>query len=139
MDKVDIINPTSSPWSLVNGIIETIRSKLRLSVAGEPEKRPFFRVRFRWWQPFDLDEFAAGHGERFEIEVRPTRVEWGKIDLFAESRREFRVRADTLHAFLTIYKAILFQKEAVPLTTKDEELRDCILENYPRTRDTPLI
>jgi hypothetical protein len=139
MDKVDIINPTSSPWSLVNEILQTIRSKLRLSMVREPEKRPFFRVRFRWWQPFDLDEFATECGNRYEIELRPTYVGWGKIDLFAESRREFRVRADTLHAFLTIYKAILFQKEAVPLTLKDRELRDCILENYPRTRDTPLI
>jgi hypothetical protein len=49
------------------------------------------------------------------------------------------VRADTLNAFLTAYRAILFQKETAQLTPVDRELLDYILENYPRVRDTPLI
>jgi hypothetical protein len=138
-DKVDIIHTISSTWSPVKGIIERIRLKIKQPRASEPEKKPYFRVRFRWWQPFDLEEYAGEYGDRYEIEVRPLHVGWGKIDIFADTRREFRVRADTLNAFLTVYKAILFQKEAGPLSPRDRELRDYILEKYPHARDTPLI
>lgn len=138
-DKVDILHSISSPWSPVKGIIERIWLKIKQPGANEPEKKPYFRVRFRWWRPFDLEGFAGEYGDRYEIEVRSLYVGWGKIDIFAETRREFRVRGDTLNAFLTVYKAILFQKEADPLSPKDMELRDYILEKYPHARDTPLI
>ena len=123
----------------MKGIIERIWLKIKQPRAIEPEKKPYFRVRFRWWRPFDLEGFAGEYGDRYEIEVRSLYVGWGKIDIFAETRREFRVRGDTLNAFLTVYKAILFQKEAGPLSPKDMELRDYILEKYPHARDTPLI
>ncbi len=108
-----------------------LRSKTR-----EPEESPFYEVRFRWWRPFDLDGFARDYGEKYEI--RPTYVGKWSIDVFGDTHREFLVRANTLNAYLTAYRAILFQKETAPLTPVDRELLDYILENYPRDRDTPL-
>ena len=122
----------------MKGIIERIGLWLR-SRAREPEERPFFGVRFRWWRPFDLDGFTRDYGEKYEIEIRPIYVGKWSIDVFGDARREFLVRADTLNAYLTAYRAILFQKETAPLTPVDRELLDYILENYPRVRDTPLI
>ena len=122
----------------MKGIIERTRLWLKSKV-GEPEDNPFFRVRFRWWRPFDLDGFTREQGEKYEIDIRPVYIDRGGIDIFGETRREFWVRADTLNAFITAYRAILFQKKTVPLTPLDRELLDYILENYTRSRDTPLI
>ncbi len=118
--------------------MERIELWLR-SKARDPDESPFFGVRFRWWRPFDLDGFARDYGEKYEIENVPLYVGKWSIDVFGDARREFLVRSDTLNAFLTAYRAILFQKETVPLTPADRELLDYVLENYPRVRDTPLI
>jgi hypothetical protein len=121
----------------LKGIRGRIGQWLR-SRAREPEESPFFEIRFRWWQPFDLDGFIRDHGEKYEIEIRPLYVEKWSIDVFGDVRREFLVRADTLNTFLTAYRAILFQRETAPFTPVDRELLDYVLENYPRVRDTPL-
>lgn len=122
----------------MKGITGRIGLWLR-SRAREPEESPFFEVRFRWWQPFDLDGFVRDQSEKYEIEIRPLYVGKWSIDVFGDARQEFLVRADTLNTFLTAYRAILFQKEMAPLTPMDRELLNYILKNYPRVRDTPLI
>lgn len=52
--------------------------------------------------------------------------------------REFEVKADSLYAFLSPLRAILFQKVKKPFTSKDLKLRERIFDFYPRTRPTPL-
>ena len=51
--------------------------------------------------------------------------------------KELKVGADTLNAILSIFSGTLYQKEAVPFTTRDVELRKKVLEMYPRSRPTP--
>lgn len=53
--------------------------------------------------------------------------------------RELKLKADTLNAFISLTRAILFQKERAPFTPRDMELRKRILEIYPRNRPTPFL
>lgn len=46
--------------------------------------------------------------------------------------------ADTLVALLSPTRAVLYQKEPSPFTARDKELRRKILEQYSRSRVTPL-
>jgi hypothetical protein len=122
-------------WNLV----KQFKTKFKFNTPKEEKDRRFFIVRFRWWHPFNIEKFIEVYRNRFDIEERPDYIGWGKIEVFAEIRKEYRIKADTLFAFVTQYKAILFQKDYTPLTKKDEELKDIILKEYPRIRDTPLI
>jgi len=55
-------------------------------------------------------EFSSG----YEIMRRPNPIQRDRIEIFIDSRRELGIKADTLYAFITAYKAILSQKEAAP-------------------------
>jgi hypothetical protein len=105
----------------------------------ETEERPYFKVRFRWWRLFDIYWFAQEYNGIYDVEIMPSYMEDGRIEIFSEGRREIRVKADTLYAFLTGYKAILFQKEVAALTESDKELEEFVLERYPHVRDTPFL
>jgi hypothetical protein len=123
----------------VRQLSETIINKIKEIFNFEPEPRPYYKVRFRWWEPFDLEKFLEENKEKYEMEETPEYTEPGRIDIFKDTRIEIKLRADTLHVFLTPYRAILFQKELFPLTKKDKDLADYILERYTHLRDTPLI
>ena len=102
-----------------------------------PALKPYHFVRFRWWKKTDLETLASELGEKYS-------VEWSKgprtdveIDLRKSERDVLKVKADTLGAFLDIYKAMLYQREAAFFTTRDAELRKTIFELYTRDRPTP--
>ncbi len=95
--------------------------------------------RFRWWSPFDLEGFVKDHNSVYNIDRRPDFAQEGRIEIFLESRREIRVKADTLYAFLTGYRAVLMQKVVAPMTGKDKELEEFLLQKYPYNRETPFI
>lgn len=59
------------------------------------------------------------------------------ISPYAGQRWEILVKADTLSAFLSAWRAILFQKVWAPFTRRDIELRKIVLSLYPRNRSTP--
>lgn len=103
------------------------------------EERPFFKVRFRWWRPFNIELFAREFSGKYDIDLRPAYMEPGRIEIFEESRREIRVRADTLYVFLMAYKAVLFQKEVAKFTGRDSELEEFVSEKYPHMRETPFL
>lgn len=118
--------------------------KLVLRVFKSPstqnvEVEPYYRKRFRWWTPLDVEEFAEEFGGRYEIMRRPNPIQRDRIEIFVDSRREVWIKADTLHAFITAYKAILFQKEGAHLTDKDSELEKLLLAKYTHNRETPFI
>ncbi|RJS90132.1 hypothetical protein CW700_01645 [Candidatus Bathyarchaeota archaeon] len=48
------------------------------------------------------------------------------------------VKADTLSAFLSAWRAVLFQKYKAPFTKRDLELREILFRLYPRITPTPL-
>lgn len=116
-----------------------ISNKLQLPVAVKTEVKPYFKTRFRWYDPFDITEFVNNFGNNYKIRLPLDLMDESRIEIFRDVRKEIKVRADTLHVFLTAYKAILFQKEVVPLTDKDIELEKLVLMNYTHVRDTPFI
>ncbi|MFP3952019.1 MAG: hypothetical protein ACLFVP_07790 [Candidatus Bathyarchaeia archaeon] len=118
-------------------MIEAIRRLLITRARPEPE--PYYKVRYRWWKPFDLDEFLERFEDKYDIREKPDYSQPGRIEIFNEIRGEIRVKADTLHVFMTPYRAILFQKEMKPLTEIDKKLEDYILDKYTHIRDTPFI
>lgn len=118
--------------------------KLVLGVLKSPPAQnagaePYHRTRFRWWNPLDVEGFAVEFGGRYEIVRRPNPVQRDRIEIFVDSRREVWIKADTLQAFITAYKAILFQKERAPLTEKDSELEGLLFSKYTHNRETPFI
>jgi len=100
--------------------------------------KPYFYVRFRWIDGVDMKEAAKDFDEHFSVEtmIPPT----GDFDLamFKEHREELKVSADTLRAFLSPKRAVLYQKHNSPFTSNDLELRKRIIELYPRDRVSPL-
>ena len=102
------------------------------------EAKPYYYVRFCWWQTQDLEKLSAKLKERFTL-VRSLayRKEKMEISIFKDTRDEIEVKADTLLAILSPTRAILFQKERAPFTKRDMDLRETILALYPRNRPTP--
>lgn len=99
--------------------------------------KPYHYVRFNWWKRVDLDEVAGELGEKFSVKL--VRIPWDEraVSLDQEMNEELRVKADTLNAFLTPFKVVLFQKKAAQFTAIDAELRERMMELYPRDRPTP--
>lgn len=86
----------------------------------------------------DIDELSGELSTEFEIKHRPNpsnpRYEFS---LFPEARREILVMADTLKAYISRFRAVLFQRDRAPFTPRDMELRRRLLEVYPRDRPSP--
>jgi hypothetical protein len=100
--------------------------------------KPYYYVRFRWFKGIDLMEVARELQIKFSVEEIYT-LEKGFFDAdeFPFSERErVRVKADTLAARLSPFRAVLFQKKLEPFTERDMELRKRIRELYPRASPT---
>ena len=98
---------------------------------------PYHYVRFRWWSRVDLEKIAEDLRAPFSVK----KIDWPRderdLSLLKDERAELEVKADTLTARLSYFRALLTQKEAAPFTEKDEELRRRVTEIYPRDRPTP--
>lgn len=98
---------------------------------------PYNYVRFRWWSRVDLEKVAEDLRAPFSIR----KINWPRdereMSLLKDERTELEVKADTLTARLSYFRALLSQKEAAPFTEKDVELRRKVIEIYPRDRPTP--
>ena len=112
--------------------------EMNASLRRMEKAKPYYYVRFRWMKGVDMKEAARELGENFGVEalIPPT----GDTDvvMFKEHREEMKVAADTLKAFLSPKRAVLFQSKTAQFTERDMELRRRILELYPRDRITPL-
>ncbi len=99
--------------------------------------KPYHYVRFNWWGRVDLDEVADELVKKFSVAM--ARIPWDDLEVSLDNglHEELRVKADTLNAFLSIHKVVLFQMEAEPFTARDMELRRRMMELYPRKRPTP--
>ena len=107
------------------------------------EEKSYWYARFTWWYPYNLEELATKLKERFTLVKSPARKKKEPWDLAArawsDAREEIEVKADTLFARLSSFRAILFQKEKAPFTGKDMELRETVLALYPRSTATPIV
>jgi hypothetical protein len=101
--------------------------------------KPYHKVRYSWWKEHSLTELTKELKTRFTI-VRPSQPDSDKVklSLFRKERGAIEVKADTLWVFLSNYVAVLFQKEKVPFTEKDWELKETIFKLYNHSRSTPL-
>jgi hypothetical protein len=93
-------------------------------------------VRFRWWDPVDLDK-AVEEFSGFKTKKIVREKVGQEISLYSDQRDEVEVEADTIQALLSSFRVVINQKETKPFTVRDMELREKILKMYPRGRPTP--
>ena len=96
-------------------------------------------VRFRWWDPADLEDITRSFGEKFVVEVIDMPEDEGELALHKKGRERLTIRADTLCARLSPYRASLYQRVPSPFTDRDLELRARILELYAHDKSTPFL
>ena len=101
--------------------------------------KPYQYVRFRWWSAVDIEAVDEEmKAQRFDVK----NLEIPKYELELSLQKDFRdelvVKADTLTAHLSQFRAVLTQKEAEPFTPRDMKLRKRIIEIFPRNRPIPL-
>ncbi len=99
--------------------------------------KPYHFVRFRWLKPLNLDEVARGLAGAYSIEKRVIPRDDREITLYENQRDEIKATADTLAVILNSYRAILFQRESKPFTTRDASLHTLVFEMYDRSTPTP--
>jgi hypothetical protein len=98
---------------------------------------PYHYVRFRWWNRVDLEKIAEDLRAPFSVK----KIDWPRdereLSLLKDDRMELEVKADTLTARLSSFRALLTQKVVAPFTENDVELRRKVIEIYPNDRPTP--
>lgn len=98
---------------------------------------PYHHVRFRWWTRLELGEVSAGLYDEFDVRMMPRPGTKYEATIHKDDRSELEVKSDTLVALLSSFRAVLSQRESAPFTPRDMELRNRIIELYPRERPTP--
>lgn len=94
-------------------------------------------VRFRWWTRLELEGVSEELAQRFEVKMTPRPGAGHEVSLLKDDRSELVVKSDTLLAYLSSFRAVMSQSSPAPFTPKDVELRERVLELYPRDRPTP--
>jgi hypothetical protein len=113
-------------------------SNISLPLLHAELRRKYSYVRYTWWMEVDIDELGGELSAEFE--VKPVNVPESTIyelSLYKNMREETLVKADTLGAYISRFRAVLFQRDRAPFTSRDMELRSRILEVYPRDRPSP--
>ena len=97
----------------------------------------YYFIRYEWFR-IDLDALAKEMEEDFVVELRP--MPTGRVDLspYRFDRDGLKITADTLAVFTYPFKAVLFQREPAPFTSKDLKLRKRILELYSKNKSSLL-
>jgi len=99
-------------------------------------EEPYHFVRFLWAATVDLKALEEEFAEYVTGWRLPPESE-SKMDFHMYNLTELKLKADTLSAFLSLVRVVLFQREIAPFTARDLELREKILKIYPRNRPTP--
>jgi hypothetical protein len=105
----------------------------------ESEGERYYFVMYSWWTANDLDKLTKELGARFTV-LKPfkpqKKLEIGEFwpSLYEIEFNTIEIQADTLYAYLSPYKAILFQKKKAPFTSKDLDLRKTIMSLYTHSR-----
>lgn len=91
-------------------------------------------VRFRWI-PADLEQLAEIIDE-FLIEKRTMPTSINDLSPYRKYRELLVLRSDTLTVLASPFRAIMSQKDDLPFTKRDLNLRDIILREYPKKSST---
>jgi hypothetical protein len=97
----------------------------------------YIYLRYKWGTGHDMDQMQAELSERFNVGRRDFPGNEIEVSLFKEDRVELIVTADRMRVHANAHRAILSQIEEGAFTKHDMELREYVLENYPRSRPTP--
>jgi hypothetical protein len=96
---------------------------------------PYRHNRFRWWNPANLSTLSEELKKKYTVtSVNFTRDE---TSLYKDDKQELAVKADTLTAYLSMFRVVLNQEKAEPFTSKDKKLREELNKIYTRDRPTP--
>jgi hypothetical protein len=100
--------------------------------------RKYHYVRYTWWAEIDVDELSGKLSTDFETRkvYKPESSPY-EFSLYKDLRDEVLVKADTLKAYISGQRAVLFQREQAPFTSRDLELRRRLMEVYKRDRPSP--
>lgn len=92
-------------------------------------------VRFRWWNPVNLNLLSEELRPKYSVKS----MEYTKdpTSLYKDDKQELVVKADTLTARLSMFRAVLNQEKEEPFTEKDKMLREDIHKIYTHDRPTP--
>ena len=101
-------------------------------------EKPYYFIRYEWYDRVDLDALAKELEESFIVELRPQPSGSLDLSIYRKEREGLKVTGDSLSVFLYPFKAVLFQREPAPFTPRDLMLRRRILELYRRNRSSIL-
>ena len=85
----------------------------------------------------DLERLENELGGKFHVE--DVTIPWDdrEISTYGDMNNELKISADTLGAYVTPIRAVLYQKKVSPFTLRDLELRNKLIEYYSRERPSP--
>lgn len=129
-------NPNLTYDDAINKLID-LWSKEGVETGASKPLEPYHYVRFRWWNRADLEALAEELDEEYEVNWSRGPGTELEIDLRKEERNILKVKADSLGAYLDIYKAVLYQREPSPFTKRDAKLRERLFKVYDKNRPTP--
>jgi hypothetical protein len=95
-------------------------------------------ARYRWWEKIDVDKLANELSEEYNVKQIKDHGWDLELTFMKEARDRYLIKSDTLSVFLSIFRAVMFQKVPAPFTEKDLKLRNKILTLFPRQRETVL-
>ena len=100
---------------------------------------PYYHTRFRWWTRVELDKVSEDLKNEYDTVMKPRIADEHELGFQKDDRSELEVKSDTLTAFLSPFRVILFQKKKAPFTSRDMELRNKVIELYPREKAIPFL
>ena len=104
----------------------------------QQDSKPYYYVRFGLDRGIDLKVLAEELESSFEVEWFSIERTKEEFSLFKDESVELKVRADTLRAFVSSVRVVLYQKVRSPFTLRDLELRKKLMEWFPQKRMSPL-
>jgi len=103
---------------------------------------PYYYVRFRWRRISNSIELIEKLKGDFALTLYPREREDGKLYDWSPQkghRWEILARADTLSAFLSESRAVLFQRMRAPFSKRDMKLREMAFLLYPHNGLAPFL
>jgi len=95
-------------------------------------------IRYSWWKKIDIETLSSELSEMFHVEAILDHGWDLELTIMKDARDRYLIKSDTLTVFLSVYRVNMLQKKAAPFTARDLELRERLLELFPKERPTIL-
>jgi hypothetical protein len=101
--------------------------------------KPYNYARFTWYRDINVDKESKRLSAEFDVRpINTPEPSPYEISIHKTTRKEIIIKADTVGAIISTFRAILYQREKAPFTARDLKLRQEILDLYPRRSASPL-